>query len=192
MFKNATFIKSITDLKDDPGEYPQVLMIGRSNVGKSSFINALAGRKSLARVSNTPGKTITLNFYLIENMFYLVDAPGYGYARRSKSAQDDFIIMIERYLTRSKYMRLVCLLIDFKVGPTEDDLFTFQFLKNLKVPLMVVATKKDKVQKTHQLKRTNELKRVFSETNFVAYSSVTKENLDLIEQTIRNQVMTLG
>ena len=192
MFKNATFIKSITDLKDDPGEYPQVLMIGRSNVGKSSFINALAGRKSLARVSNTPGKTITLNFYFIENMFYLVDAPGYGYARRSKSAQDDFIIMIERYLTRSKYMRLVCLLIDFKVGPTEDDLFTFQFLKDLKVPLLVIATKKDKIPKTHQLKRTNELMHIFSDTNFVSYSSVTKENLDLIEQTIRNQVMTLG
>lgn len=192
MFKTATFIKSITDLKDDPGEYPQVLMIGRSNVGKSSFINALTGRKNLARVSNTPGKTITLNFYFIENMFYLVDAPGYGYARRSKSAQDDFIIMIERYLTRSKYMRLVCLLIDFKVGPTEDDLFTYQFLKDLKVPLLVVATKKDKIPKTHQLKRLNELKRMFPDTNFIPYSSVTKENLEAIEQTIRNQVMMIG
>ncbi len=192
MFKNATFIKSITDLKDDPGERPQVLMIGRSNVGKSSFINALTGRKSLARVSNTPGKTITLNFYLIDDTFYLVDAPGYGYARRSKSSQDEFIIMIERYLTRSKYMRLVCLLIDFKVGPTEDDLFTYQFLKNLKVPLVVIATKKDKIPKTHQLKRTNELKKYFPETTFLPYSSVTKENLETIEQTIRNQVMILG
>ncbi len=192
MFKNAAFVKSITDLKDDPGQYPQVLMIGRSNVGKSSFINALTGRKSLARVSNTPGKTITLNYYLIEEMFYLVDAPGYGYARRSKSAQDEFIIMIERYLTRSKYMRLVCLLIDFKVGPTEDDLFTYQFLKDLNVPLLVVATKKDKIPKTHQLKRMQELKKFFAETTFLPYSSVTKENLDTIEQTIRNQVMTLG
>lgn len=192
MFKNATFVKSITDLKDDPGQYPQVLMIGRSNVGKSSFINALAGRKSLARVSNTPGKTITLNYYLIEEMFYLVDAPGYGYARRSKSAQDEFIIMIERYLTRSKYMRLVCLLIDFKVGPTEDDLFTYQFLKDLKVPLLVVATKKDKIPKTHQLKRTQELTKIFADTTFLPYSSVTKENLEKVEQTIRNQVMTLG
>lgn len=192
MFKNATFIKSITDLKDDPGELSQVLMLGRSNVGKSSFINALTGRKGLARVSNTPGKTITLNFYLIENMFYLVDAPGYGYARRSKSLQDDFIIMIERYLKRSKYMRLVCLLIDFKVGPTEDDLFTYQFLKQQNVPLVVVATKKDKIPKTHQLKRFNELKQQFQDANFIAFSSVTKENMDVIEQTIRNQVMPLG
>lgn len=192
MIKQAVYIKSITDIKDEPEKLPQILLIGRSNVGKSSFINALTNRKSLARVSNTPGKTITLNFYLIDQSFYLVDAPGYGYARRSKSMQDQFMIMIQGYMKHSESLRMVCMLIDFKIGPTEDDLFTYQFLVEQNVNVMVIATKKDKIPKTHQFKQEQTIKKILKNpVLFYAYSNVTKENLDHIEQEMRNQVNRL-
>jgi GTP-binding protein len=192
MIKQAAYIKSLTHIKDEPEAYPQILLIGRSNVGKSSFINALTNRKNLARVSNTPGKTITLNFYLLDNQFYLVDAPGYGYARRSKSLQDQFIVMIHNFINESLHLKLVCMLIDFKVGPTEDDLFTYQFLVEHNVNVMVVATKKDKIPKTHQFKQEQAIKKTMKHPlMFYAYSNVTKENLDKIEEELRNQVMMI-
>lgn len=189
MIKQATYIKSITDLKDGLHDLPSILLLGRSNVGKSSFINALTNRKSLARVSNTPGKTITLNFYDIEHEFYLVDAPGYGYARRSKSHQDAFIIMIRDFMMQAPMLKLVCMLIDFKVGPTDDDLFTYQFLIENNMNVMVVATKKDKIPKTHQFKQEQTIKHVMKNPIlFYTTSNVTKENMDIIETEMRNQV----
>lgn len=189
MIKQATYIKSITDLKDSLNDLPSILLLGRSNVGKSSFINALTKRKSLARVSNTPGKTITLNFYDIEHAFYLVDAPGYGYARRSKSHQDAFIIMIRDFMMQAPMLKLVCMLIDFKVGPTEDDLFTYQFLVENNMNVMVVAAKKDKIPKTHQFKQEQTIKKVMKNPIlFYTTSNVTKENMDIIEAEMRNQV----
>lgn len=192
MIKQAVYVKSITDIKDEPEQLPQILLIGRSNVGKSSFINALTNRKSLARVSNTPGKTITLNFYLLEKEFYLVDAPGYGYARRSKSMQDQFMVMIQNYMKHSNSLRLVCMLIDFKIGPTDDDLFTYQFLVEQNVNVMVIATKKDKVPKTYQYKQEQTIRKIMKNlVLFYAYSNVTKENLENIELEMRNQVSSL-
>ncbi|HOI85791.1 MAG TPA: ribosome biogenesis GTP-binding protein YihA/YsxC [Acholeplasmataceae bacterium] len=189
MIKQATYVKSITDLKDGLHDLPSILLLGRSNVGKSSFINALTNRKSLARVSNTPGKTITLNFYDIEHEFYLVDAPGYGYARRSKSHQDAFIIMIRDFMMQAPMLKLVCMLIDFKVGPTDDDLFTYQFLIENNMNVMVVATKKDKIPKTHQFKQEQTIKHVMKNPIlFYTTSNVTKENMDIIETEMRNQV----
>ncbi len=189
MIKQATYVKSITDLKDGLHDLPSILLLGRSNVGKSSFINALTNRKSLARVSNTPGKTITLNFYDIEHAFYLVDAPGYGYARRSKSHQDAFIIMIRDFMMQAPMLKLVCMLIDFKVGPTDDDLFTYQFLIENNMNVMVVATKKDKIPKTHQFKQEQTIKHVMKNPIlFYTTSNVTKENMDIIETEMRNQV----
>lgn len=189
MIKQSTYIKSLTHIKDEPEGFPQILLIGRSNVGKSSFINALCNRKNLARVSNTPGKTITLNFYLLEQSFYLVDAPGYGYARRSKSMQEQFLVMIKDYMKQSEHLRLVCMLVDFKVGPTDDDLLTYQFLVEQNVNLMVIATKKDKVPKTHQFKQEQSIKKQLKNpVLFYAYSSVTKDNLEAIEKEMRDQV----
>jgi len=189
MIKQAQYIKSITDLKDGLHDLPSILLLGRSNVGKSSFINALTNRKNLARVSNTPGKTITLNFYNLENSFYLVDAPGYGYARRSKSMQDAFIIMIRDFMMQSPTLKLVCMLIDFKVGPTDDDLFTYQFLIENNMNVMVIATKKDKIPKTHQFKQEQTINKMMKNPIlFYTTSIVTKENLEAIELEMRNQV----
>ncbi|MDO9628429.1 MAG: ribosome biogenesis GTP-binding protein YihA/YsxC [Acholeplasmataceae bacterium] len=182
MIKQAVYIKSITDLKDEPERLPQILLLGRSNVGKSSFINALTNRKNLARVSNTPGKTLTLNFYLIDNYFYLVDAPGYGYAKRSKTMKDQFVVMLENYLLHATELRLICMLIDFKVGPTKDDLETYDYIKQIGVDVMIIATKRDKVPNTHQFKQENLIKNILKHPkNFYAYSAVTKFNLDQIE-----------
>jgi GTP-binding protein len=191
MIKQASYVKSIVDLKDQPElVLPQILLLGRSNVGKSSFINALTNRKNLARVSNTPGKTLTLNFYNLDDAFYLVDAPGYGYARRSKSMKDDFIIMIENFIMKADHLKMICLLVDFKVGPTEDDIFTHNFIKNLDRKVIVVATKKDKVPRTHQYKQEKLIKEKLDYPGqFYAYSSVTKENIETIIEAFQSNVL---
>jgi GTP-binding protein len=182
VIKEAMYIKSLTDLKDKPDVLPQILLLGRSNVGKSSFINSLTNRKNLARVSKTPGKTLLLNFYLINQNFYLVDAPGYGYARRSKSLKDDFIIMIEKFLLDNQDLLFVCLLIDFKVGPTKDDLNTYHFLRQLGREVIIVATKKDKIPKTKQFKQEKLIKGMLNDPEiFISISNVTKENIDKVE-----------
>lgn len=188
MIKTSEYIKSITDPKDAPIPKPSMLFLGRSNVGKSSFINSLTNRKNLARISNTPGKTIALNFYLINDNAYIIDAPGYGYARRSKGQKDDFIIMIEKLLLNFSDLKVVVLLIDFKVGPTQDDLDTYHFLKTLHLPVYVVATKKDKVPKTHQYKQEKQIKQVLDNPHlFISISNTTKENI----KQITDQLLTM-
>ena len=189
MFKEAIYIKSIEDIKDAPESKPQFLLLGRSNVGKSSFINTLTNRKNLARVSNTPGKTVLLNYFLIDQSFYLVDAPGYGYARRSHKDKDQFIIMIENYLLHAPNLKAVYLLMDFKVGPTSQDLETYTFLKSMGKKVIIILTKKDKIPKTKQYKQEKEIKSVLGQNdNVYSYSSVTKENLELIKQSFINQI----
>lgn len=189
MIKEAMYIKSLTDLKDKPDVLPQILLLGRSNVGKSSFINSLTNRKNLARVSKTPGKTLLLNFYLINQNFYLVDAPGYGYARRSKSLKDDFIIMIEKFLLDNRDLLFVCLLIDFKVGPTKDDLNTYHFLRQLGREVIIVATKKDKIPKTKQFKQEKLIKGMLNDPEiFISVSNVTKENIKKVETLFLSRI----
>ena len=137
------------------GGKKEFLLVGRSNVGKSSFINALTGRKRLAHISSTPGKTKTLNFYCINDAFYLVDVPGYGYAAVDKKTQTKFGMMIEEYLETRDALKRVFMLIDFRHKPTEDDLLMYNFLKYHNIPVTVVATKADKVsgsKKEKQLK----------------------------------------
>jgi len=181
LIKTAEYIKSLTDIKDEPEAMPQILLIGRSNVGKSSFINSLTNRKNLARISNTPGKTLALNFYLLNQNFYLVDAPGYGYAKRSKTIQKTFIEMIENYLLHAPHLKMVCILIDFKVGPTKDDLETYAFVKSLDIDIVIVATKKDKINKTLQKRQESNIKEILGHPkNFFAISNTTKENISIV------------
>ena len=127
---------------------PEFLIVGRSNVGKSSFINTLVNRKSLARTSAKPGKTQTLNFYNIDDMCYIVDVPGYGYAAVSNAKQEKFGLMIEEYIMNRPNLKHVFLLIDYRHKPTENDLIMYDFLKYYNLPVTVVCTKYDKVKKS--------------------------------------------
>ena len=129
-------------------EMPEFLLIGRSNVGKSSFTNSIMERKDLARISGKPGKTQTINFYKVNNAFYLVDVPGYGYAATSKSKQQKFGMMIEEYLSERKQLKQVFMLVEFRHKPSEDDLLMYNFLKFHGVKVVLVATKVDKIGTT--------------------------------------------
>ena len=152
IIKKATYITGGTTSKHFPTDnFPEVVFIGRSNVGKSSFINALTNQ-NIARTSSNPGKTQVINFFLINENFYLVDVPGYGYARVSKDKKAEFGKMIENYLTNRDQLKAVFLLIDFKVGPTSDDLLMYDFLKFYNKKIYIIATKSDKVNMSNTIK----------------------------------------
>ena len=158
-------------------EKPEFLIVGRSNVGKSSFINSIIERKNFARISSKPGKTQTLNFYNINDEFYIVDVPGYGYANVSKERQQKFGMMIEEYLENRKNLKEVFLLIDFRHKPTQDDLLMYNFLKYYDINVTVVCTKVDKIGKTlreKQEKLIKETLNITDDVNFILFSSSTK------------------
>ena len=149
--KQAEFLTSGVDFDSFPEEgVPEFVFCGRSNVGKSSFINMLVNRKSLARTSSNPGKTQTINFYHINNSFYFVDVPGYGYAKVSKTIKATFGKMIEVYMKDRKSLRLVFLLVDFRHKPSEDDIMMYKFLKYYNRKVVVIATKSDKVKNSER------------------------------------------
>lgn len=127
---------------------PQIALSGRSNVGKSSLINTVLGRKSLARTSSAPGKTITVNFYEVDKKLYLVDLPGYGYAKRSAEDQKKWSFLTESYIAGERKPALVFQLIDLKVGPTRDDYMMLDWLATSGLRYIVIATKADKLNKT--------------------------------------------
>jgi GTP-binding protein len=187
MIRDAEYIKSLRYLKDEPQQLPKVLLLGRSNVGKSSFINALTNRKDLARVSKTPGKTLLLNYFLIDQSYYIVDAPGYGYAKRSKTMKDEFIMMLEEFVLGAPNLSLVAILMDFKVGPTKDDLETLNFMRSLKKEVLVILTKTDKVPVTHQTKQMKKIRSMLPIDLFmIEISSTTKRNLSKVEDIFRS------
>ena len=175
-------------------QYPEdkkaeFLLVGRSNVGKSSFINTLLGRKNLARTSSHPGKTQTLNFYEVNNDFYLIDVPGYGYAEVSKKTREKFGKMIEEYLETRKELKRVFMIVDFRHKPTEDDVLMYNFLKYYNLPVTIVATKADKIgaSKKDKCKKqiTDTLDLVVGD-DLVVFSSITKEGKDKIIKIIED------
>lgn len=170
---------------------PEFLLIGKSNVGKSSFINTLVNRKNIARTSSVPGKTQTLNFYLVNNEFYLVDAPGYGYASVNKVQQKKFGLMIEEYLEKRSELKRVFLLIDFRLKPGENDLMMYNFLKYYNIPVTVVATKTDKVgtsKKDRNLKIIKDTLDLVVGDNIVLFSSVSKMGKEEISNLIEDLI----
>ncbi|MCM3611401.1 ribosome biogenesis GTP-binding protein YihA/YsxC [Planococcus sp. MERTA32b] len=126
---------------------PEFALAGRSNVGKSSFINKMIGRKSMARISSKPGKTQTLNFYKIEEQLFYVDVPGYGYAKVSKSEREAWGKMIERYITDREPLRAVIQIVDLRHPPSRDDIAMYDFMKHYDIPCIIIATKADKIPK---------------------------------------------
>lgn len=156
---------------------PEFLLVGRSNVGKSSFINTILSRKNLAYTSAKPGKTQTLNFYKVNDDFYLIDVPGYGYANVDKKTQAKFGMMIEEYLEKREQLKRVFMLVDFRHLPTEDDLLMYNFLKYYNLPVTVIATKADKVSGSKKEKTLKELLKALDLVigdDLVVFSSVTK------------------
>ena len=143
---NVEFVTSAVRRSQYPTDSkPEFLLVGRSNVGKSSFLNTLVNRKNMARISSKPGKTSTINFFNVEDKFYLVDVPGYGYADTSKEDVRKFGLMVEEYLEKRKELKRVFLLIDFRHSPTNDDKLMYDYLKYYQILVTVVATKFDKV-----------------------------------------------
>jgi GTP-binding protein len=149
MFEKQEFIKSVFDLKDIPKhQMPVIVLCGRSNVGKSTFINSLFNRKDLAKVSSTPGKTRSLNYYLIDEKFYLVDLPGYGYAKISKKERDYWGGLIRNFIQKEKNIVLAFHLIDSRHKPTELDLQLSSFLHSVNLNCMTILTKSDKLKQS--------------------------------------------
>jgi len=169
---------------DDKSEF---LLVGRSNVGKSSFINTLINRKNYARTSATPGKTQTLNFYKINNNFYLVDAPGYGFAKVRNSLKKKFGLIIENYLKARDNLKMVFLLIDFRHKPSEDDILMYEYLKYYNIPVTIICTKVDKVSNNTIEKNKNIIKQelnIKDNDNLILFSSLTKKGKEEVYEEI--------
>ena len=167
---------------------PEFLLIGRSNVGKSSFINTLVNRKNYARTSGTPGKTQTLNFYFVNEEFYLVDVPGYGYAKVDASTEKKFGMMIEEYLGTRETLKHVFMLVDARHKPSGDDILMLDFLNYYNIKVTVIATKIDKLGKSKiqkQIKLIAETLKV-NENEIISFSSVTKEGKPEVQDLIDN------
>ena len=171
---------------------PEFLLVGRSNVGKSSFINTIIEQKNLARTSQRPGKTQTLNFYLVNNNFYLVDVPGYGYASVNQETQKKMGLMIEEYLEKRKEMKRVFMLVDFRIKPTENDVMMYEFLKYYNIPVTLVLTKVDKVSPSRREKNLKIIKNTIELAvgdDLVLFSSVNKTGRNDILKIIENLVI---
>ncbi len=173
---------------------PQIALSGRSNVGKSSLINTLLGRKSLARVSSAPGKTITINFYNVDKKIYLVDLPGYGYAKRSMDSKRSWSSLTEDYFVKNPSadaLKLVIQLIDIRTGPSDDDIMMINMMLEREIPFIVVATKTDKLSKTALKNRLDELQaEYFNGTGIeiIPFSSVTRDGKDEVWRKITDAI----
>lgn len=179
----AELVISAVDKSQYPkDDLPEIALAGRSNVGKSSFINKMIGRKNLVHTSSKPGKTRTLNFYRINDRFYFVDVPGYGYAKVSKKEREKWGRMMEDYFETRKNLCAVVLIIDSRHLPTNDDLQMYEYATYLNIPLIIIATKVDKLSKNKWDKNVNDLKKVFHapEVPIIPFSAVTGMNKDKV------------
>ncbi|MCI2947733.1 ribosome biogenesis GTP-binding protein YihA/YsxC [Staphylococcus caledonicus] len=168
-------ISAVQEAQYPETELSEVALSGRSNVGKSSFINSMIGRKNMARTSQQPGKTQTLNFFNIDEQLVFVDVPGYGYAKVSKSQREKFGKMIEEYLTKRENLKLVIQLVDLRHNPTEDDVLMYDYLKHFEIPTLVICTKEDKIAKGKVQKHLKNIKEKLDldpDDEIISYSSI--------------------
>ena len=179
---NADILLSAANKSHYPqDDIPEVALAGRSNVGKSSFINTMLNRKNLARTSGKPGKTQLLNFFNIDDKLRFVDVPGYGYARVSKKEREKWGKMIEEYLTTRENLRAVVSLVDLRHEPSVDDVQMYEFLKYYEIPVILVATKADKIPRGKWNKHESMIKKKldFDKTDiFIIFSSVNKTGVE--------------
>jgi ribosome biogenesis GTP-binding protein ysxC len=170
-------------------DLPEIAFLGKSNVGKSSLINTLMQRKSLARTSQAPGKTQTINYYKVNDSLYFVDLPGYGYAKVSQELRQKWGKMIERYITTSPTLKLICLLVDIRHEPTENDRLMYEWIKYHGYKVLLILTKADKLKRSvlnKHIKIIEKALKVADEDMVVAFSSETKQGREEVYEIIDN------
>ena len=191
-FNNTKLIISAGFIKQILKDKPHVVFSGRSNVGKSTLINKIVNQNKLARTSSSPGKTITLNFYETDQAFYLVDLPGYGYAKRAESDKKKWSDLVEGYFkenAKNNYINLVVQLVDLKVGATTDDLQMIEYMNNFNIPYIIVATKADKLNKTNKETNLNKLKSENPDCEIIPFSALSGEGVNNVRSSIVKYIM---
>jgi GTP-binding protein len=190
---NVSFLKSITDISDKPKPIlPELAVVGRSNVGKSSLINSIFNQKKLAKISSTPGKTRLINYFDVDEKFYFVDLPGYGYAKASMRDSDKWKKMIENYLKHNSELKMVLLLIDSRRGIMPIDNIMIEWLDYFKIKYIIILTKADKISNNELAQTKSKVIKQVKNINVLAFSSKTeKGRIELInllnyEMNIKN------
>lgn len=179
--KKAEYFKSVFDLKDLPhNNFPQIAFAGRSNVGKSSLINTLTSQKNLAKISKTPGKTKALNFFKINDRFYFVDLPGYGFAKVSKTIKSGWEDLIENYLKNSPNLKGIIQILDSRHSPSQEDLEMLEFLEFIDLKYLLVLTKSDKLSFTELHNTAQKFKQILNNEDFLFFSAKTKQGRNKI------------
>ena len=190
--KNPKFEISAVSPKQYPkNDMPEIVLVGKSNVGKSSFINTMINRKKLARTSSEPGKTRQINFYNIDNNFYFVDLPGYGYSKMSKKEQEKVGSFIEEYLIKSPKIALIIFLIDIRHNPTENDMLMYNYIISSKKPCLILANKADKIAPTKVMDTVKNLQKLINpleDITMLPFSSERKIYSDMVWEVIWGQV----
>ena len=194
--KQSRFITSAVKKSQYPTDvFPQIAFVGRSNVGKSSLINSLTNIKKLAKVSSTPGKTRLINFFLINEEFYLVDLPGYGYARVSKEEKKNWGKIIEDYLIENANLKKIVLLVDSRHKPTEEDVLMYNYIKYFKYETLIIATKSDKISKSQFQRNINLIRttlKLEQNEKILIYSSLNKNGRDEIIDEVFQNILEKG
>ena len=190
-FRKAELAAVAAELSQCPQTgYPEVVLSGRSNVGKSSLINTLTDQKKLARVSQTPGKTRLVIYFLVDRQFYLTDLPGYGYARVAKNVKEAFSKLADSYLTGNRPIRLVLHLLDLRHDPSESDRVMINWLRQTYTPFLIVLTKSDKLSREAANKRLLEMATLLAVNpdELVLFSSTTRTGIEVLREAIRSHL----
>lgn len=186
MLKNVKFEASVYEYKKLLNtDKSQIVLVGKSNVGKSSFINSLANQKKLAKVGQTPGKTRSINYYNVNNDFYIVDLPGYGYSTMSQAEMEKINKLIDTYISNTKEIKHIYFLVDIRNNPSKNDVQMYEWLLDKKIPFTIIATKADKVAKTKYDEYIANIRKVlFAKEEIIPFSSDKRVNVDLITDEI--------
>lgn len=192
-FNNVSFLKSSVDISSCPdGNVPEIAVVGRSNVGKSSFINAIFGRNKLAKISQKPGKTAAINYFDVGGDFYIVDLPGYGFARVSKIQKEMWAKMINGYLNNRAQLKSIIFLVDIRHLPSDDDFVMHEWIKQRNINYLLVATKCDKIKKSETDSKVKDIRERFNlQSNFEVFpfSSTKKLGIDQVKSKIEGIIL---
>lgn len=193
IIKSSSYaVSAVKESQYPKDNLPEIALAGRSNVGKSSLINTFLKRKNLARTSSQPGKTQTLNFYLVNDEFYLVDVPGYGYAKVSQKKREEFGEMIQDYLETRPNLKGLIILVDSRHEPTKDDIAMYNYAQYLNIPILVVCTKMDKIKKSQTNKVMSGLRKNldlnYDHVTILTFSSVTKLHVAELGDWIEDKI----